>query len=63
MSMGLLPSVMDMASLSLKLFARLFRDSSRDLCREIFDLLVKSDKVLAIFWFRMSWRLEIPGNT
>ena len=44
----LLPLIIDMAPLTLKLFARLIRDSSRDLSGEILHLLAKIDKVRAL---------------
>jgi hypothetical protein len=45
----LLPLIIDIAPLSLELFAFLLRNSSRGLSEEILDLLAKIDKVPALF--------------
>lgn len=47
----LLASIIDIALLSLKLFAHLLRDSSCDLSKEILDLLAKIDIVIALLKF------------
>jgi len=47
----LLPFIIDTAPPSLKLFACLLRNGSRDLSREILDLLAKIDNVPALLQF------------